>query len=172
MMELQREDLPISVTNVMPATINTPFFNKARTKLGVKPVGMPPIYEPEVVVEAILYAAEHPIRDIFAGGAARIFALGQAVSPRLLDRVLLNIGFAAQHTDEPKSEDAPDNLFGPIEGYNYVRGDFGQQALPASPYTSLQTTSGLKTALGGIALGGLAAVAVRALRNGSHEYSG
>jgi len=31
----------IGVTNVMPAAINTPFFTKARTKLGVKPKGFP-----------------------------------------------------------------------------------------------------------------------------------
>ena len=31
----------IGVTNVIPAAINTPFFTKARTKLGVKPKGSP-----------------------------------------------------------------------------------------------------------------------------------
>ncbi len=38
--ELRFEGLPINVTQVIPATINTPFFDKdkARTKLGVKPV--------------------------------------------------------------------------------------------------------------------------------------
>jgi short-subunit dehydrogenase len=39
--ELMREGAPVSVTQVMPATINTPFFDKARTKLGVKPVAPP-----------------------------------------------------------------------------------------------------------------------------------
>lgn len=42
--ELMHENLPISVTNVMPASINTPLFSKARTKLGVLPMGAPPIY--------------------------------------------------------------------------------------------------------------------------------
>jgi NAD(P)-dependent dehydrogenase (short-subunit alcohol dehydrogenase family) len=42
--ELMHEKLSISVTNVMPASINTPLFNKARTKLGVKPMGVPPLY--------------------------------------------------------------------------------------------------------------------------------
>lgn len=39
--EMEHEGLPISVTNVMPATINTPLFDKVRTKLGVKPVAPP-----------------------------------------------------------------------------------------------------------------------------------
>ena len=46
--ELKHEGLPISVTQVLPGTINTPLFDKARTKLGVKPVGLPPIYEPNL----------------------------------------------------------------------------------------------------------------------------
>ena len=68
------------------------------------PRGLPPVYEPEIVVDAILHAAEHPVRDVFAGGAARVLALGQAISPRLLDVIMLNIGFSEQRTDEPKSE--------------------------------------------------------------------
>ncbi len=36
--ELRHEGLPIEVTSIQPATTNTPFFDKARTKLGVKPV--------------------------------------------------------------------------------------------------------------------------------------
>ncbi len=39
--ELMHEKLPINVVNVMPGTINTPFFDKGRTKLGVKPVACP-----------------------------------------------------------------------------------------------------------------------------------
>src|ERR687893_219414 len=82
-LELQNDGVPISVTNSMPAGINTPFFNKARTKLGVKPMPMPPIYQPDVVADVILYAAEHPTRDIEAGGAAKMLILNQRLSPRM-----------------------------------------------------------------------------------------
>jgi NAD(P)-dependent dehydrogenase (short-subunit alcohol dehydrogenase family) len=54
-LELIHEGLSsINVTNVMPASINTPLFNKSRTKIGVKPLGLPPIYQPGIVVDAIL----------------------------------------------------------------------------------------------------------------------
>ena len=91
--ELQREKLPISVTQVMPATINTPFFDKARTKLGVKPVAPPPIYQPSIVSEAILHAAENPARDLVIGGTAKAVILSQAVSPWLLDISTQGKGF-------------------------------------------------------------------------------
>src|SRR5215204_4116118 len=75
--ELKHEGWPISVTQVMPGTINTPFFDKGRTKLGVKPVGIPPIYEPETVSNIILYAAENRARDLVSGGAAQALIINQ-----------------------------------------------------------------------------------------------
>jgi NAD(P)-dependent dehydrogenase (short-subunit alcohol dehydrogenase family) len=69
--ELRHEGWPIGVTQVMPGTINTPFFDKGRTKLGVKAVGVPPIYEPKTVADVILYAAEYPARDLVSGGRPR-----------------------------------------------------------------------------------------------------
>ncbi|CAA9578900.1 MAG: hypothetical protein AVDCRST_MAG86-2495 [uncultured Truepera sp.] len=107
-------------------SIITPFFNKARNKLGVKPKGLPPIYEPRVVSDAILYAAEHPVRDLFAGGAARQLAFLQALSPRAVDAFVLMTGFEGQKTKEPMSAGAPDNLYAPVDGdaYNRVKGDF------------------------------------------------
>ncbi len=152
--ELRREGVPIAVTNVMPAGINTPLFNKARTKLGVKPMPAPPIYQPNTVADLILYAAEHPTRDLIAGGAGRAFLLNQRLSPRLMDAIVTRFGFRVQETDEPKSVDAPTNLFAPIQGYDRVEGDFSDQALRRSLYNWLEMrplltrTAMLVTALG------------------------
>lgn len=129
--ELMHEGIPISVTNIMPAVINTPFYNKARTKLGVKPTGVPPYYQPSLVAEAILYTAEHPTRDFIVGDIGKILDLMQKVSPQLVDALLLAIGFVGQRTDELKSEDAPHNVFEPIEGYDRVEGDFSNLAIPS-----------------------------------------
>jgi NAD(P)-dependent dehydrogenase (short-subunit alcohol dehydrogenase family) len=155
--ELRHEGWPIGVTQVMPGTINTPFFDKGRTKLGVKPVGVPPIYEPETVANIILYAAEHPARDLVSGGAAQALILNQRLSPRLLDAVLsTRAGFAPQKTDEPRSEHDPDNLYGPIEGHDTAKNGF--RALSRSLYNWLQThPKARRGAAAGAALGLLAA---------------
>ena len=140
--ELMHEGLSsINVTNVMPASINTPLFNKSRTKIGVKPQGLPPIYQPNIVVDAILYAACHPTRNIIAGGAGRAMDLIQRLSPQLMDTLLLQAGagFKLQKTSEPKSEDAPDNLFEPIAGFDRVEGDFSKQSRANSYSTWLET---------------------------------
>ncbi len=158
--ELRHEGWPIGVTNVMPAAINTPFFDRARTKLGVKPRGFPPLYAPRVVADAILYAAEKAPRDLVAGGAAKGLLWGQRLSPRLMDALMLRGGFASQETDEPKPEDAPDGLFSPVGGLDRVEGDFDGTTLPASLLTWLDTHPAVKKGLlASAALGAAAALA-------------
>ena len=73
--------------------INTPLFNKSRTKIGVKPQGLLPIYQPDIVVDAILYAACYPTCNLIAGGAGRAMDLIQRISPQLMDTLLLQPGW-------------------------------------------------------------------------------
>jgi NAD(P)-dependent dehydrogenase (short-subunit alcohol dehydrogenase family) len=155
--ELRREGWSIGVTNVMPAAINTPFFDNARTKLGVKPKGFPPMYSPGVVADAILYAAEKAPRDIVAGGAAKNMILGQRLSPRLMDAIMVRGGFESQMTDEPKLEGAPDALFGPVEGEDRAEAEFGGQTLSRSLITWLDTHPVAKGGLVASAALGIAA---------------
>jgi len=156
--ELKHEGWPISVTQVLPRTINTPFFDKGRSKLGVKPVGIPPIYEPGIVADLILYAAENPARDPVSGGAAQALIVNQRFSPRLLDAVLATwAGFDPQKTDEPRSEDDPDNLYTPIRGHDTAKDGF--RALSRSLYNWLEMHPTVRRgAAVGTALGLLAAL--------------
>jgi hypothetical protein len=156
--ELGREGWSIGVTNVMPAAINTPFFDKARTKLGVKPKGFPPMYAPGVVADAIIYAAEKAPRDIVAGGAGKGMILGQRLSPRLMDALMLIGGFETQQTNEPKPEDAPDALFAPVEGQDRAEADFGGQTLSRSLATWLDIHPAATLGLVTFAALGVAAV--------------
>lgn len=129
--ELQHEGLPISVTSILPAVINTPFYNNMRTKLGVKPTGIPPYYQPDLVSDAILYTAENPTRDFIVGDVGRMLDFLQRFSPELVDSLLALIGFEGQRTNEPKSEVGPDNLFAPVPDHDRVEGDFGNLTIPS-----------------------------------------
>lgn len=170
--ELQHEGVPISVTNIMPAGINTPLFAKARTRLGVKPQPMPPVYEPTHVAEAILFAAEHPSRDLVVGGAAQAFLLGQRISPTVMDGVINQIGFKLQKTDEPRSVEAPDNLYNAIPGHDRVKGEFGDMTRKSSLYTWLETHPQARLALTGAALAGTALLVSRLFSNGDDHDEG
>jgi len=123
-LELEHERVPVRITEIQPASINTPFFSDAKTKIGVKPTGLPPIYPPEMVAEAILHAATHEdSNEVIVGGAGKAMAVGQRVSPRLMDKMIGAVGFRGQKTTKPKSDSAPNNLYGPVHNER-VKGDF------------------------------------------------
>jgi hypothetical protein len=128
--ELKQEGFPISITNILPSVINTPFYNKARTKLGVMPTGIPPYYQPSLVAEAILHAAENPTRDMIGGDVGRVIDLLQKLVPDLTDTLVGAIAVPGQRTERIKATDDPNNLFEPIEGYS-TTGDFTDKTIPS-----------------------------------------
>lgn len=111
-MELEEEGAPISVTLVKPASIDTPFFEKARTYLGVEPQPVPPVYAPEVVSEVILHAAQQPLRELIAGGSGAKLSAAR-FAPRLADLYMERWTFDSQATDKPVNG-RPDNLYEPL----------------------------------------------------------
>lgn len=124
-LEQMYEKTGVQVTLVMPAGINTPLFNHARSKVGVKPMPVPPAYKPELAARAIVRAAESQQRDVYVGGAGFLFGLLQKLNPALLDRIMILRGsmFRMQTSDQP--DDGQDNLFEPMPGDGRVHGDFG-----------------------------------------------
>lgn len=123
-LDLAHEAIPVSVTNIMPGTINTPFFDKARSKIGVAPTGPPPVYDASVVADAILRAAETPLDDVIVGGAAKVQTVLSRFAPGLAEAMARAVGVAGQRTDEPVA-DRPGNLFEPLLGLDTVEGHFG-----------------------------------------------
>lgn len=136
-MELEREAAGIDVVLIEPSSIDTPLFAWARSKMGVKPMPVPPVYHPSVVSEAILHAAEHGGREIVAGGWGKLLIVGQKLSATLLDRYMVAGGrlYKQQMTDEP--DNRVDNLFSASTGPGSTTGGFEGQVKTSSWYTSL-----------------------------------
>jgi NAD(P)-dependent dehydrogenase (short-subunit alcohol dehydrogenase family) len=167
--ELMADKVPVSVTSVKPATINTPFFDNSRSKMDVKPKGPPPYYQPAVVADCVLYAAENPVRDLFAGGAAKMMATTQMLAPKLVDAALARVGIASSRTDEPEPGGTQGNLYSPRADDNRAEGDFTSQARRLSLYTLMETHPPAKAlAAGGV----LAGVALLLARRGGGKGSG
>jgi NAD(P)-dependent dehydrogenase (short-subunit alcohol dehydrogenase family) len=136
-LEMAHENSGVEVVLILPSSINTPLFGFARSKLGVRPQPVPPVYEPRVVADAILHAAQHGGREIVVGGWGKLLIAGQRLSPTLLDRYMLQDGrmFKQQRTDEP--DNGQDNLFRPSTGSGSTTGDFGESSKSSSLYTTL-----------------------------------
>ena len=120
-LELQHEKAGVAVTQILPAAVATPFFEHARTRLGVRPSGPPPVYSPETVAAAILHAAEHGGRDVAVGSAAKLQRALQRGSPRVMDAFARTTAFRLQRSAEPKGP-AADALFEAPHGDDRVRG--------------------------------------------------
>ncbi|MDQ3367632.1 MAG: SDR family oxidoreductase [Myxococcota bacterium] len=160
--ELIAEGVPISVTSVKPGTINTPLFDNARTRLDAKPQGPPPVYHPAVVADCVLYAAHHPVRDLYAGGAARMMMIGQAVAPGLLDRLLSRFGIEAQRSNRPPTDGGRGNLDAPRTEDNRVEGDDRKRARRFSVYTWMELHPFARLLAAGGAIAGAALLISRA----------
>ncbi|QDJ38770.1 short-chain dehydrogenase [Bordetella hinzii] len=110
-MELRTQEAPVSVTLIKPASIDTGFTRHARNYMDVEPTLIPPVYAPELVADAILYAACTPARDVYVGSAAAMMgSLGQRVSG-VMDR-LAGWMTRRQRSDVPATHDG-DALYEP-----------------------------------------------------------
>ena len=87
-MELEADDLPISVTLIKPTAINTPFATNAKNYLPYEPQLPQPLYAPELAAEAILHCAQNPKRDFFVGGMAKLHSSLGTNAPRLNDKMM------------------------------------------------------------------------------------
>jgi short-subunit dehydrogenase len=135
-MELEEEGAPVSVTLIKPSAIDTPYFQHAKNYMSVQPKPPAPVYAPEIVANAILRAAEHPVRDITIGGGGRLLtAMGSAL-PRLTDFYMERSMFSSQQSDVP-SEQRQGNLYESAGGENLERGGYEGHVSRSSVYTQV-----------------------------------
>jgi len=162
--ELLAEGAPVSVTSIKPASVNTPIFAHSRNRMEVEPKGPPQIYHPDVVADCVLYAAEHRVRDLYAGGAGRIMVLAQSLAPALVDAATARFAIALEKTRTPAGDGA--GTFDAPSTDGRGEGDLGWQARRTSLYTALQTSGRARAAAGASLLGGLALLLMRRGRAG------
>jgi short-subunit dehydrogenase len=124
-MELEHDEVPISVTLVKPAAIDTPYLEHARNYMDVAPSFPPPVYAPEVAAEAILRCAEKRIREVTVGGGGRAMTALGMLAPRAAD-VYMERAMFAQQRDSSAEAESKDGLWqsgsearerGPYDGY-------------------------------------------------------
>ena len=90
---------------------------------------VPPIYQPEVAANAIVWAAEHPSRrEYWVGGSTAATIAANTVAPGILDRYLGRTGYKGQQTDEPEDPNRPFNLWEPVPGDQGAHGRFDRRS--------------------------------------------
>ncbi len=160
--ELLHDRKNIRLTMVQLPAMNTPQFSWCRSRLPRHPQPVPPIYQPEVAAQMIVWASHHDRREVFVGAPTVVAIEGNKIAPGFADHYLARTGFDSQQTDEPAARDRPDNLFEPVPGDFGAHGIFDRQAHDFSTQTWLNRHRGA-TMVAGAAV--CAAIAVLGRRS-------
>jgi short-subunit dehydrogenase len=156
-MELDADGIPLSVTLVKPAAIDTPYPQHAKNYLEEEPALPPPLYAPDVVAKAILRCAEVPQAEVIVGGAGKLLSMSGRYTPRLRDKLFERTMFSSQYSGKPTNIMRHNALDEPSNELK-ERGDRSPMTLESSMYTQASLhpiVSGLMLLGGGVALASL-----------------
>ncbi len=161
--ELLHDRSNVAVTVVDMPAMNSPQFTWVRSRLPHKPQPVPPIFQPEVGAEAVVWAAEHRPRRMSVGASTVATIMANRLAPGLVDRYLARNGFSSQQTDEPEDADRPDNLDRPLDADDDrgAHGPFDARAKTSSAQVWARQRAGTLLAAGTAALAVLAGAAVK-----------
>ena len=160
-MELEKDEIPVAVSLIRPAGIDTPYPEHARNLLREGEPSLPdPVFHPDLVAESILACAVEPRRDVFVGGASRVFAILDTFAPRMVDYLLEKKLFEGQsegglvpHTEENEGLSHAPQSEGRVQGGHKGR------VKNTSLYTKTALHPWLSFAAGAILVGAAATAA-------------
>lgn len=164
--ELIHDDSNVHLTMVHLPGVNTPQFGWNKSRLPFHPQPAPPIYQPEIMADAIYYAAHSKRREMTVGYPALIAIYGNKFLPGLGDWYLGETGYKSQQVED-KSVDPnrPDNLWEPVAGDHGAHGIFDDQSKEFSP----QAWANTHPKIAGLAAAGLLAGAAAWLLKGGRR---
>jgi short-subunit dehydrogenase len=152
----QRSNVKLSMLQ-LPA-VNTPQATRQRNKLPLQAQPVPPMFAPEAVAEAVLWAAEHAPREMLIGRPTVQAVWAQKLAPALLDRLAAG-AWAKQMVDQPNEQER-DMLFEALPGDPGAHGPYRDRERGTDLQMRLRMHPRLAGALCGAA--GLAALALAA----------
>lgn len=160
--ELIHDGSDVHVTMVQLPGLNTPQFNWCRTRLPEHPQPVPPVYQPEVAADAIVWASRNKRREVSVGIPSLKTIWGQKVAPGVMDRYLASAAWGGQQMEgRPVEPDRPDNLFEPVPGDHGAHGIFDEGAREGSPQLAANKRKGMAAAGAGLLAAGLALALIR-----------
>jgi short-subunit dehydrogenase len=154
-MEVEADGLPISLTLIQPGATFTQFTENARNYLPYEPMLPPPVFDPSLVAEAILYCAENPTKKFVVCEAAKLRISMHYWTPmvgEMLNEMTID---SMQNSGKPSEPNRQDGLYSTNSKLK-ERGDEERYVVETSPYVTAKMHPWLTA---GLALGGGLAVA-------------
>ncbi len=144
--ELLHDHSNVKITIAQMPAVNTPQFSWVLSRLPRHAQPVPPIYQPEVAAEGVLFAADHPDRkEYWVGGSTAATIFAQKFAAPILDRYLGRTGYDSQQTDQSQGQARPGNLWQPLDespGSDHgAHGEFDDKARDHSNHDRLAEVS-------------------------------
>lgn len=157
--ELLHDQSNVRVTMIQMPALNTPQFDWVKSRLPNRAQPVPPIFQPEVAADAIVWAVDHPRREYRVGGSTLQAVIANKLAPGLVDRYLARTGYQSQQTDQPDDPNRPHNLWQPVAGDRGAHGRFDARAKETSVQFWLSKHRRALSLAGAALAAGLAALA-------------
>lgn len=126
--ELIHDRANVHVAEIELPAVNTPQFGWSRAKLPNEPQPVPPIFQPEMIADAVVTAVLQRRSEIWLAWPAAKAILAEKIAPRVATHYLAKMGFDSQETDQPIAPDRRDNLWQPVPGDHGAHGAFDARA--------------------------------------------
>ena len=124
--ELIHDGSNVRLTHVHLPAVNTPQSQRQRNKMPRRQQPVPPLFSPESIAEAILWAADNAPREMLVGTPTVKAIVGQKVIPGPLDSYLATAGWEPQFVDEPNNQTG-DILFETLPGDPGAHGEYRER---------------------------------------------
>lgn len=122
--ELEAKDLDdrIHVCTIMPTSMDTPFFQHAAQHTGHRVRPIEPVYDPKLVIDAIIRVAMDPEDEVMVGRSAKFGSIVGKIAPRLLERKMASKTHKNIYSKASREWPNEGALFEPSEEGEGVRG--------------------------------------------------
>lgn len=103
----------IHVCTVMPTAMDTPFFDHAANYTGHESVPIPPVYDPQMVVDVIVRLATQPEPEVLVGGGGAVMGALHNIIPGVVEKIMGKDTHITQIEKAPPAPDTAGNVHEP-----------------------------------------------------------
>ncbi len=169
--ELIHDGSNVRLTHVHLPAVNTPQSERQRNKMPKRQQPVPPLFSPESIAEAILWAADTAPREMLVGAPTVKAVLGQKVIAGPLDSYLAHAGWEPQFVDE-QNDQSGDILFETLPGDPGAHGEYRERERGADMQMRMRMNPVASTLIAlGIGVGVGAAMLVRGASRSADDWS-
>lgn len=127
----------IHVCTVMPVSMDTPFFEHAANHTGKPVQPIPPVYDPQKVVDVIYEVALDPEDEVIVGSSGKVGGWAERLAPGLIESQMGKRAHKAQMKQKKSAPDKSGSVFKPMRSGTGVYGDWADKKSSGSKLAAI-----------------------------------